>query len=125
MAKIHIGKKIREVVDRSNFSIVDFARSINLSRDGAYKIFGKEYIDTAQLKKISRVLKHDFFVYYSAELAETREPKEKYGYATKDDFETLKRMVETLSRKIDELFPEKTAVKSYKAGTRKTSLKTK
>jgi hypothetical protein len=125
MAKIHIGKKIREVVDKSNFSIVDFARSINLSRDGAYKIFAKEYIDTQQLKKISKVLKHDFFVYYSADLSETKEPREKYGYVTKDDFETLKRMVEALSRKFDEHFPEKPGAKAYKTKPRKTSVKAK
>ena len=63
MAKIHIGKKIREVVDKSAFTIVEFAKAINLSRDGAYKIFAKEYIDTDQLKKISETLQHDFFNY--------------------------------------------------------------
>jgi len=107
MAKIHIGKKIKELVDKSPFTIVAFAKSINLSRDGAYKIFGKEYIDTEQLKHISKVLHHDFFSYYSADFQELKDPANKFGFATKEDFEHLKRMVETLARKIDEKFPEK------------------
>jgi len=123
MAKIHIGKKIREIVDKSNFSIVDFAKSINLSRDGAYKIFAKEYIDTDQLKKISRVLKHDFFSYYSAELSETKEPKDKYGFATKEDIEILRRIVESLARKIDERLLEKAGSGGYKSKLKRAPIK--
>lgn len=93
MSKIHIGKKIREVVDKSHFSIVEFAKRINLSRDGAYKIFAKEYIDTDQLKHISKVLKHDFFNYYSVDLMELKDPKDKFGYATKDELAQSNREV--------------------------------
>ena len=111
MSKIHIGKKIREVVDKSTLTIVEFARSINLSRDGAYKIFAKEYIDTGQLKKISKVLKHDFFSYYSAELPELKEPPGLYGQPPNDGIDDLKRMIERLERKLEERFPQKKLVK--------------
>jgi hypothetical protein len=95
MSKIHIGKKIREVVDRSHFSIVEFAKRINLSRDGAYKIFAKEYIDTDQLKQISKVLKHDFFNYYSLDLIELKDPKDKFGFATRDELTQSNREIIT------------------------------
>lgn len=111
MSKIHIGKKIREVVDSSALTIVEFARSINLSRDGAYKIFAKEYIDTDQLKQISKVLQHDFFSYYSAGLSLAKDPENTYGLATTHDIEDLKRMIERLERKLEQRFPKKTAVK--------------
>ena len=64
MSKIHIGKKIQDVVDNSSYTIVAFAKEIGLTRDGVYKIFKKESIDTEQLQKISKVLDHNFFSYY-------------------------------------------------------------
>ncbi len=67
MAKVHIGKRIKEVVDNSPISVTDFASRINRSRDIAYKIFKRETIDTALLQQISKVLDHNFFRYYSNE----------------------------------------------------------
>jgi len=68
MAQVHIGKKIKEVVGKSNFSVTEFAKNINRSRDVAYKIFAKENMDTGLLQQICKVLEHDFFNYYSQEL---------------------------------------------------------
>lgn len=102
MSKIHIGKKIREVLDKSHFSVVGFAKSINITRDGAYKIFEKERIDTALLQKISDVLEHDFFRHYSTTPA-VKENKENYGYATKAELAEVFDSIKQLSKKIDEL----------------------
>jgi transcriptional regulator with XRE-family HTH domain len=63
--KVHIGKKIREVVNKSGMSVTEFARKINYSRRNIYSIFDKESVDTATLKKIGDVLGYDFFVDYS------------------------------------------------------------
>lgn len=112
MAKIHIGKKIREIVDKSALTIVEFSRSINLSRDGAYKIFAKEFIDTDQLKQISLVLKHDFFSYYSAELPQLKDPTTIYGAVTREEFENIKRMIERIEKKLEEALPDKRVVKN-------------
>ena len=103
MVKVHIGKKIKEVVEKSHYSVADFAELINLTRDGAYKIFNKEIIDTDQLNKISRVLNHDFFKHFSHDLAVIREPKDTFGYATKEDMLAILRMIEKLTKKVDEL----------------------
>lgn len=103
MSKLHIGKKIREIVDKSNLTITEFAKSINLTRDGAYKIFGKENIDTVQLAQISKVLDHDFFTYYSVTVKDT---KNQYGFATKDEVENLSKLVHTLVKEFEKLREE-------------------
>jgi hypothetical protein len=120
MSKVHIGKKIKEVVDKSPYSVTDFAKLINLTRDGAYKVFAKEIIDTDQLNKISRVLNHDFFKYFSQDLSAVREPKDTFGYASKDDVAAILNLIEKLSKKVEDLqvrLPVKKtpAQKKYKA----------
>lgn len=84
MAKVHIGKKIKEVLGESRFSVIEFAGKISRTRDVVYKIFAKENIDTGLLHKISQVLEHDFFSYYSQELPIIKEPG-KVGYTKKTD----------------------------------------
>ena len=63
--KVHIGKKIKEAVKKSGMSVTEFAKKVNYSRRNVYSIFEKESVDTSQLKKISDVLEHDFFVDYT------------------------------------------------------------
>ncbi|MBA3970626.1 MAG: hypothetical protein H0X46_00470 [Bacteroidetes bacterium] len=87
MGKVHIGQRIKSVVDASGFSAADFAKKINRSRDVAYKIFGRETLDTGLLQKISAVLEHDFFSYYSNELPVVKESG-KVGYTKKTDLVT-------------------------------------
>src|SRR6218665_1999983 len=82
MPKVHIGKKIKEVLDKSALSVVDFAKSINLTRNGAYKVFEKETIDPGQLQKIGKVLGHDFFGYYHVNSSILQEPEEKIHFIT-------------------------------------------
>jgi hypothetical protein len=106
MSKIHIGKKIREVLDKSHLTIVDFAKSINLTRDGAYKIFDKETIATDQLQKISAVLNHDFFSYYQKNLNVLNDKESPYGYAAKEDVMVLAKLVQSLSKDIEKLRQE-------------------
>lgn len=87
MTKVHIGQKIKNVVESSGLSAIDFAKKINRSRDVAYKIFNKENLDTAMLQKISLVLEHDFFSYFSEDLPIVKEPG-KIGYTKKTDLIT-------------------------------------
>lgn len=124
MAKVHIGKKIKETVKKSHYSVSEFAKLINLTRDGAYKVFAKEIIDTEQLNKISRVLNHDFFKYFSQDLSAVKEPKDSFGYASKDDVVNILNLIEKLSKKVDDLqvlipAKRKSAQKPYQAGKRK------
>lgn len=64
---VHIGKKIREEIDRQKMPITVFAKKINRSRNVAYDIFERESVDTYLLNKIGKVLNCDFFSMYSAQ----------------------------------------------------------
>ncbi len=113
-ASIHIGKKIKEVLDKTPLSVVDFAKKINLTRNGAYKVFEKETIDTGQLQAIGKVLNHDFFNYYEQSLSpQLKEPKGDYGYATKSELSEITHALLKLTRvveKIQEDLPKKKGV---------------
>ena len=102
MAKVHIGKRIKEVVDKSPITVTDFAASINRSRAIAYKIFKRETIDLGLLQKIGSVLNHDFFSYYSNELPMVKEEKSGYGKkAELEEFKTLKKQFTELEKKYE------------------------
>lgn len=103
MAKVHIGKKIKEVLDNSPMKATELARKISLTRVGVYKIFEKESISTQQLQKISTVLKHDFFVYYQNQLNVVKDHETNYGFADKDDVEELKKMVAELAKNVNRI----------------------
>jgi hypothetical protein len=103
MGKTNIGKKIKEVLDKSPLSVVEFAKRISITRDGAYKIFEKERINTALLQKISDVLEHDFFSYYTVATPNIKDNKGNYGYATKDELQNLTDTVQLLVKEIEKL----------------------
>lgn len=63
--EIHIGLKIREELRRQGRSNRWFAEQLNINQRTVNKIFDKVCIDTQQLLRISRVLKVDFFKYFS------------------------------------------------------------
>jgi transcriptional regulator with XRE-family HTH domain len=67
MDEIHIGKQIKAVVEERGFSITEFAKRINKSRENAYSIFSRKTIDTGLLLKISKVLEYDFFKQFSSD----------------------------------------------------------
>ena len=103
MPKVHIGKKIKEVWRRSRLKGTEFASLINKDRQVIYDIFKRESIDTELLQQISKVLNYDFFSYYSHDLPVVKEPREKFGYATKDELENLTRTVQSLVKEIEKL----------------------
>ena len=84
MAKVHIGKKIKEIWKQSRLKGTEFASLINKDRQVIYNIFKRETIDTELLQQISKVLNHDFFRYYNNDqLPMVKE--EKAGYIKKSD----------------------------------------
>ena len=63
--KIHIGNLIRNKMIDEGRSVSWLAQKIHCKRDNIYKIFQRESIDTAQLLRISNVMKTNFFTYLS------------------------------------------------------------
>jgi transcriptional regulator with XRE-family HTH domain len=64
---VDIGQKIKEVFDRQNMKLTDFADELGTVRQNVYRIFKKRHLDTGLLLKISQVLNHNFFQYYVAD----------------------------------------------------------
>jgi len=61
---VHIGQKIKKIVNEQRIPVKEFASKINKSRTVVYNIFERKTIDTGLLDKIGIVLKHNFFQYY-------------------------------------------------------------
>lgn len=70
---IHIGKVIEKVLRDQGKTVTWFARSLYCDRTNVYKIFQRESVDSEMLCRISKILSHDFFKYYSKELEEDTE----------------------------------------------------
>ena len=58
--KTHAGEKVKEHFEASGLSVSEFARRLNCHRQNVYDIFRREVIDVGLLRRISRVLEHDF-----------------------------------------------------------------
>lgn len=60
-SKITIGELIENEVRKQNLTMDQFAQKICCQRANVYKIFKRNTIDILQLKRISEVLKHNYF----------------------------------------------------------------
>ncbi|HEY9008273.1 MAG TPA: hypothetical protein VIM75_19165 [Ohtaekwangia sp.] len=65
MALVEIGPKIKEVFDLRQIKLTEFADSLGTVRQNVYRIFRKRHLDTGLLLRISQVLDHNFFQYYT------------------------------------------------------------
>ena len=125
MSKVHIGKKIKEVWRKSRLKGTEFASLINRDRQVIYDIFKRESIDTELLQQISKVLNHDFFSYYSNDPLIIKDPRDKFGYATKDELAHVTRDIESFikqefSKLREELGIKKTGYKPSKKSSKRT-----
>jgi len=75
MGTIEIGQKIKEVFDKRNIKLTEFADELGTVRQNVYRIFKKRHVDTGLLLKISQVLEHNFFQYYVDLPAEVEDEK--------------------------------------------------
>ena len=65
---IHIGSIIKGKFEELGLPVSWFAKELCCDRTNVYSIFKRESIDTSLLVKISLILKHDFFKYYSQDI---------------------------------------------------------
>lgn len=65
---IHIGKLIKQELERQERTPSWLAKKINCERPNVYYIFRQESINTDLLLRISKALNHNFFHYYNLEL---------------------------------------------------------
>ena len=72
---MHIGQRIKEVLDQKHKPVTWLAREINCERTNVYNIFGRRDISTGLLEKIGIILEHDFFKDLSEEFFKGGKPK--------------------------------------------------
>ena len=101
MAKMHIGKKVKEVWRASRMKGTEFAAAINKDKQVIYDIFKRETIDTGLLQKIGKVLDHDFFNYYSAAAPLTAQ-EEKVAYGLKVEIQKLEEELKLTKKQLAE-----------------------
>ncbi len=101
---IHIGQKIRKIVNEQRISVKEFASKINKSRTVVYNIFERKTIDTALLDKIGIALKHNFFQYYINEEGFSVAKDDGISYLKKDEeISVLRTEVQQSKKEITEL----------------------
>ena len=62
----HLGRLIREELDRQERTVKWLAKQINCERSTCYYIFDRKFIDIPLLIKLCAALRHNFFVELSA-----------------------------------------------------------
>lgn len=75
MEIVEIGQKIKEVFDKRDMKLTEFADELGTVRQNVYRIFKKRHVDTGLLLKISRVLNFNFFEYYVSSPDDTENEK--------------------------------------------------
>ena len=58
--EICIGERIKEIFDKKNMNIAQFAESLHCDRANVYNIFRRKKIDIHLLLEISKILNHNF-----------------------------------------------------------------
>lgn len=65
---IHVGSLIRVELSRQHKSVSWLAEQLGIQRPNCYRLLNASSIHTETLFLVSQVLRHDFFVEYSAQL---------------------------------------------------------
>ena len=72
---MHIGQKIKEVLEQRHRPVTWLAREINCERTNVYNIFSRKDISTGLLQKIGVILEYDFFKDLSEEYFKGGKPR--------------------------------------------------
>lgn len=64
---VNIGERIEQELERQERGMSWLAEKLGCSRMTVYRIFEKNSIDTHLLLRVSRVLKHNFFIDLSSD----------------------------------------------------------
>lgn len=90
----HLGKRIKHLVDNKFKTKKEFAKAIGLKQETyVFEIFNKEDINTALLRKISKVLDVSVIEILSENLSVIAEPKQAYGKYLASSFDKKAKVV--------------------------------
>lgn len=72
---MHIGKRIKEVLEQRQMPVTWLAKEINCERTNVYNIFARKDINTGLLTKLGIILEHNFFKELSDDFSKTEKAK--------------------------------------------------
>lgn len=72
---MHIGKKIKEVLEQRQMPVTWLAKELNCERTNVYNIFERKDINTGLLTKLGTILEYNFFKDLSDEFSKTEKTK--------------------------------------------------
>lgn len=72
---MHIGKRIKEVLEQRQMPVTWLAKEINCERTNVYNIFARKDINTGLLTKLGIILEHNFFKELSDDFSKTEKTK--------------------------------------------------
>lgn len=72
---MHIGQRIKEVLEQRHKPVTWLAREINCERTNVYNIFARQDINTGLLAKIGGILDHNFFKELSDEFSKAEKAR--------------------------------------------------
>ena len=76
---MHVGKRIKEVMEEQGRSASWLASKIPCERTNMYDVFKRKVVSVGLLYKVSVILDHDFFLEISEELHKSHEEKSPYS----------------------------------------------
>ena len=113
-----IGHRIQRIREVKGLDAKRVADEVGILHTSFSKIEREGSNSVKTLLKIAKALKvkvGDFF----EDKVVVSESQEKFGYATKDDFEGLKRTLESFMKSVEERLPPKPVAKPYKTKAKK------
>jgi hypothetical protein len=124
--KVEIGQKIKEVFDKRQMKLTDFADELGTVRQNVYRIFKKRHLDTGLLIKISQVLDHNFFQYYVASASPDPHSGEKIADLKKElnnqqyeldlarkEIDYLRKIIKLMEEKAELIHQRQIEIKEY------------
>lgn len=110
----NIGKRIRAIRKNKGLTQANLAEDLNMTTSAFSKIeLGRNNTPIKRLYEIADILEVSLVEFFE-DSHKVSEPNEKMGFATKDDFEILKRMMESLAKKVDDLSSKSASENKYK-----------
>lgn len=104
---IHIGEKIKQRAKELRIGATELGKLINTSKQNIYGIYKRKSIDSEMLRKLSKALNYDFFLFYNLETSSLAfEPPATYGKKNKhvisaEEYQKVKKELEDLREKYE------------------------
>ena|ERR1700758_5330614 len=104
---IHIGEKIKQRAKELRIGATELGKLINTSKQNIYGIYKRKSIDSEMLRKLSKALNYDFFLFYNLETSSLAfDPPATYGKKNKqlvsaEEHQKVKKELEDLREKYE------------------------